>query len=243
VAHLYFSHQQGPYQVGQSLGLDSDEAHHAFRVARVTAGEKVLFGDGSGNLATVQIESVGADQVVGVVLETEVRPADEPGVWLAQALAKGDRDELAIQTATELGVSGVIPLAAARSVSRWRGDKAVTGVARWTKIVTQASKQSLRPWIPEVLEPHEPQNLAKAVPGAQIIVLHPEVSTALSDIDYDLGRPIVLVVGPEGGFDDAEIWALEHSGARIARLGSTVLRTSSAGPAALAVVNVKLGRW
>lgn len=243
MAHLYFCDESGPFALGASLSLVGEEAHHAFRVARLTAGESTLIGDGEGHTAEVRIDRVTGQEVTGVVVEAFAHPVEEPRVWLAQALAKGDRDELAIQTATELGVYGVIPLSARRSVSQWRGDKVHSGVARWTKIVTQASKQSLRAWIPEVREPVTVGDLSQAMPEARIIVLDPTASTPLSSLRLDRESPIVLVVGPEGGFDGAEIEALEQAGATRAVLGKTVLRTSSAGPAAVAVVNIQLGRW
>lgn len=243
MAHLYFSSEMGPYTPGSVLRLEGDEAHHAHRVARLTVGQNTLMGDGEGHLATVRIESVSSRDVTGLVLEAAVHLVEEPRVWLAQALAKGDRDEMAIQTATELGVFGVIPVRAARSVSQWRGDKVASGVARWKKIVTQASKQSLRAWVPEVSNPVAPEDIARAMPEARIIVLDPGAPTALSSVQWNHSTPIVIVVGPEGGFEPAEIDALEEAGAVRAVLGSTVLRTSSAGPAALAVVNMNLGRW
>lgn len=243
MAHLYFCKEPGPYAPGAVLHLDGDEAHHASRVARLTVGQNTLMGDGQGHHATVRIESVSGRNVTGVVLEASFHPVEEPRVWLAQALAKGDRDEMAIQTATELGVFGVIPVRAQRSVSQWRGDKVASGVARWKKIVTQASKQSLRAWVPEVWDPVAPHDIAQALPEAHIIVLDPDATTALSGVECDSTTPIVIVVGPEGGFDAAELEALEKAGATRAVLGETVLRTSSAGPAALAIINMKVGRW
>lgn len=243
MANLYLTLAPGPYHVGQTLVLTGDEAHHAARVGRLTVGENTLVGDGLGHTAAVVVESVTRREVHATVTEAQVHAIEEPRVWLAQALAKGDRDELAIQTATELGVYGIIPLLARRSVSQWRGDKLVSGVERWKKIVTQASKQSLRAHVPEVLPPCGVRDLSTAVPGARIIALDPEAETPLSAIDVDDHTPVVLVVGPEGGLDPDEIQYVDKAGGVHARLGSTVLRTSSAGPAALAVLNVKLRRW
>lgn len=243
MANLYLTPESGPFHVGQTLVLTGDEAHHAARVGRVSVGETTLFGDGQGHTASVVVESVTHQEVHAMVTEAQVHAVEEPRVWLAQALAKGDRDELAIQTATELGVFGIIPLSAHRSVSQWRGDKVVSGLNRWKKIVTQASKQSLRAFIPEVLPPCEVRDLSATIPGARIIALDPDAETPLSAIDVDDHTPLVLVVGPEGGLDQDEIQQVVSTGGVHARLGSTVLRTSSAGPAALAVLNVKLRRW
>ncbi|GMA96580.1 hypothetical protein GCM10025881_34040 [Pseudolysinimonas kribbensis] len=158
-------------------------------------------------------------------------PEPEPRLWLAQALAKGDRDELAIQAATELGVSGVIPWQADRSVSRWDGPKAAKGRERWAAIVREATKQSIRSRVPEVLP------LGSPLPGL-VLVLEPAADRALTAVELPAQGDVTLVVGPEGGLTAREL-ALGMP----VRLGAEVLRTSTAGPAALAVLNARLGRW
>ena len=170
-----------------------------------------------------------------------------PAVFLAQALAKGDRDELAVQVATELGVDGVIPWTAARSISRWEGAKVAKGRDRWAAVVREASKQSVRPWLPDVLDLVTTKQLARLAStdqaeGVRMLVLEPTAATPLSALDFDR-RDLVLVVGPEGGITPQELDALSAAGADIVRLGDEVLRTSTAGPAALAVLAVALGRW
>jgi 16S rRNA (uracil1498-N3)-methyltransferase len=168
---------------------------------------------------------------------------------LVQALAKGDRDELAIQAATELGVDGVIPWAAARSVSRWEGAKLARGRERWASIVREATKQSIRPWLPEVDELASTRQLAARAGSTRMLLLEPTASARLTDVAASIVRDapneadIVLVVGPEGGIAPAELDLLTEAGATAVRLGETVLRTSTAGPAALAILNQALGRW
>jgi 16S rRNA (uracil1498-N3)-methyltransferase len=158
-----------------------------------------------------------------------------------QALAKGDRDELAVQAATELGVSGVIPWAAERSVTRWEGAKLEKGRARWEAIVREASKQSIRAWVPEVGELVSTGSMISI--RGRVLVLDPTAEVALSSVALpDEGR-ILLVVGPEGGISPRELELLEQAGATRVRLGSEILRTSTAGPAAIAVLNARLGRW
>src|SRR5690606_27531551 len=172
------------------------------------------------------------------------RMQEAPGtrILLAQALAKGDRDELAVQAACELGVDGIIPWQAARSVSRWEGAKAFKGRERWASIVREAAKQAHRSWVPEVTEVQSTAQLAGRAAQARMLVLDPWTETRLSGIRPD-GRDIVLVVGPEGGIAPDELERLEGSGAERMRLGEAVLRTSTAGPAAIAVLSVALGRW
>jgi 16S rRNA (uracil1498-N3)-methyltransferase len=242
VASLYLA----PELTGANVGAGSivqvigDEARHAITVARVRVGERISVSDGDGLLATGSVTSTDGG-VVSVEVETAQRhPAPSPELWLAQALAKGDRDELAVQAATELGVSGVIPWAAERSIARWEGTKAAKGRDRWAAIVREATKQSIRPRVPTV-EPIVSTAGLSQLPG-RILVLEPDATTRLTEVPLDDAR-ITLVVGPEGGIAPRELEALSAAGATLVRLGPEVLRTSTAGPAALAVLNAKLGRW
>ncbi|HEU4756862.1 MAG TPA: 16S rRNA (uracil(1498)-N(3))-methyltransferase, partial [Agromyces sp.] len=169
-------------------------------------------------------------------------PEPAPRLTLVQALAKGDRDELAVQAATELGIDRVVPWAASRSVSRWDGPKAEKGRARWASIVREAVKQSIRARIPQVEPLASTRELPARLEGERMLLLVPGAETPLSAIRPD-GRDLALVVGPEGGMDPAEIERLREAGAEPVRLGEAVLRTSTAGPAAIAVLSVALGRW
>lgn len=230
---------------GDTLTLRGAEAHHAVAVRRVRAGEAVTVGDGRGVWLTGTVSAPVTPKEVSIVIDAraDVPPAS-PRLVLAQALAKGDRDELAVQAATELGVDGIVPWQAARSVSRWDAAKAQKGVARWASIVREAAKQAHRPWIPEVSAPVTTAQLA-AREGARLLVLEPTASLALTALPLEASdtADLVLVVGPEGGIAPEELAAFECAGATPVRLGETVLRTSTAGPAALALLNARLGRW
>jgi 16S rRNA (uracil1498-N3)-methyltransferase len=225
---------------GSVVTLGGDEGRHAIAVARVRVGERLSIGDGAGTVVSGSVLTVERDALtLGVETIVQVE-APRPELWLAQALAKGDRDELAVQAATELGVSGVIPWAAERSVSRWDGAKAAKGRERWVSIVREATKQSIRPFVPSV-EPLATTNGLAKLPG-QVLVLVPEAPVALTAVTLDADRT-TLVVGPEGGTSPRELDLLRDAGATLVRLGPEVLRTSTAGPAALAVLNARLGRW
>lgn len=243
MSHLYLSATAGPWSPGDEVSLTGDEAHHASRVGRLTVGETTLLSDGRGHRAQVTVTAVSSGVVALRVESASYEPLPTPQVWLAQALAKGDRDEAAIQAATELGIDGVIPFAASRSISKWQGDKADKGVVRWQKIVTEASKQATRSWIPRVVPMVDTAGLCAWAGDYNLIVLDPEATASLSDYSPRGDKPLVLVVGPEGGLSAQEIGALVAAGATARRLGPTVLRTSTAGPAALALLNVALRRW
>ena len=230
---------------GDAVTLTGAEAHHAATVRRVRVGEEVTLGDGRGAWLTGRVVSVAPREVVVAIEERVDAAAPSPRVVLVQALAKGDRDELAVQAATELGVDEIVPWQASRSVSRWDAAKAAKGRARWATIAREAAKQAHRAWLPEVSELTTTRALAQRAAASLVLVLEPTASDRLSALELDAAdaRDIVLVVGPEGGIAADELEALVAAGARLVRLGDTVLRTSTAGPAALAVVSTRLGRW
>jgi 16S rRNA (uracil1498-N3)-methyltransferase len=242
MASLYLNPELEPAdaEVGSRVSITGDEARHAVQVARVRLGERIAIGDGSGFLVWGSVVAATPTELAIEVDEVRHDPEPEPPLWLAQALAKGDRDELAVQAATELGAAGVIPWAAERSVSRWEGAKAIKGRERWASIVREASKQAIRSRVPEVAALATTAQLA-ALPGL-LLILDPLGEVALTEVPVT-GEPITLVVGPEGGISAREFALLDQAGATRVRLGAEVLRTSTAGPAALAVLNARLGRW
>ncbi|SIT74105.1 16S rRNA (uracil(1498)-N(3))-methyltransferase [Microbacterium sp. RU33B] len=228
---------------GAAVTLTGAEAHHAAAVRRVRVGEEVTVGDGRGVWLTGVVEAATPKEVVVRVTARSDIPAPSPRVTLVQALAKGDRDELAVQAATELGVDEIVPWQAARSVSRWDAAKAAKGRARWETISREAAKQAHRAWIPDVTEIVTTSRLTARASASVVLVLEPTADAALTAVEFEADRDIVLVVGPEGGIAPEELDALLDAGATLVRLGDTVLRTSTAGPAALAVVSAALGRW
>ena len=228
--------------VGDVIALTGAEAKHAAVVRRVRVGETITLGDGRGTWLEGVVDDVAAARVTVRIGSRRSHEAPASRIVLAQALAKGDRDELAVQAACELGVDEVVPWQAARSVSRWEGPKAVKGRQRWATIVREAAKQAHRAWIPEVAEVETTASLAARAVDARMLVLDPWTDTRLTGIRPD-GRDIVLVVGPEGGIAPEELERLEAAGAERVRLGDTVLRTSTAGPVAIALLSANLGRW
>jgi len=242
VASLYLASDLAGRDVvaGSVVTLGGDEGRHAITVARVRVGERLAVSDGAGLVVTGPVAAIDGNTLALTVESVARHPAPSPELWLAQALAKGDRDEMAVQAATELGVSGVIPWAAERSISRWEGAKAVKGRDRWASIVREATKQSIRPRVP-VVEPIATTSALAKLPGL-VLVLEPTAALPLTEVDLDAER-ITLIVGPEGGVSPRELDVLGAAGAAAVRLGPEVLRTSTAGPAALAVLNARLGRW
>jgi 16S rRNA (uracil1498-N3)-methyltransferase len=234
---------QSAARPGDSVTLTGTEAHHAAAVRRVRIGEEVTVGDGRGAWLSGHCEAVSPREVTVRITAREDVPAARPRIILVQALAKGDRDELAVQAATELGVDEIVPWQAARSVSRWDAARAEKGRARWAGIVREAAKQAHRAWIPEVAVLATTDSLVGRATGSHVVILEPTAGFRLTDVAPDADRDVVLIVGPEGGIAPEELAALRAAGATAARLGDTVLRTSTAGPAAIAVLSAALHRW
>lgn len=254
MANLYYGDglDRTALERGSLVTIDGDEARHAVRVSRLRVGERILVGNGVGTIAEGEVIGADRDRFTVRIESSETVGEPDQRLTLVQALAKGDRDERAVEQATEFGVDAIVPWQAARSVSRWGdagGDKAEKGVSKWARIAREASKQSLRARVPLVRAPVLTKELCEdaARSGFEVVVLHPRGELALSE--WATGQAarsaseLMLVVGPEGGLADDELDRLSEAGATIVRLGETVLRTSSAGPAALAVLNVALHRW
>lgn len=246
MAHFYLQEKlrTAECRPGQVVIVDGTEARHAVTVSRVRPGDRLRLGNGAGLLLEGTVLSAEAAELTLRVDDASETAAATPRIRLVQALAKGDRDELAIQAATELGVDGVIPWTAARSITRWEGPKIAKGHERWSSIVREASKQSIRAWLPDVGPLASTKQLAVLAATTRMLLLEPTATGRLTEVAAPTDdRDIVLVVGPEGGISPAELLLLERAGARSVRLGDTVLRTSTAGPAALAILNATLGRW
>ncbi|MBT0770830.1 16S rRNA (uracil(1498)-N(3))-methyltransferase [Kineosporia sp. J2-2] len=226
------------------LLLDGEEGRHAAAVRRIRAGEVVEVADGSGAVAACTVTDAGKAHLDLVVTSVEVVPAPAVRFGLVQALAKGGRDEMAVETATEAGVDLVLPWQAARSVSRWEGPKVAKNEKRWAAIAREAAKQSRRPRIP-LLEPlRSTTALAARLATADLaLVLHEDATVPLVDVKLPDTGEVLLVVGPEGGIGEPELGTLTGAGAQPVRLGPEVLRTSSAGPIALGYLAAVSGRW
>jgi 16S rRNA (uracil1498-N3)-methyltransferase len=221
---------------GDRVVLDGPEGRHAAVVRRLRVGEPVDLVDGAGTRCTGVVAATTRDTVTVDVASRLTEPALSPRITLVQALAKGDRGELAVELATEVGVDEVVPWSAARCVVRWDGDRGAKALARWRSTAREAAKQSRRARFPTVHDLMSTQQVA-GLPG-QLLVLHEDAATPLSSVPL-LGD-VVLVVGPEGGIAPEELAVL---GRTAVRLGAGVLRTSTAGAAAAAVVSARTGRW
>ncbi|MCL1869188.1 MAG: 16S rRNA (uracil(1498)-N(3))-methyltransferase [Promicromonosporaceae bacterium] len=237
---------------GATYVLDGAEGRHAGVVQRKRVGERVDVVDGVGTRLVCVVASVEGSEVRLTVDDVVAEPAPDVVVTLVQALAKGDRDELAVEAAVEVGADAVLPWQADRSVVVWRGERAARSRGRWIATVRSAVKQARRAWLPPVGEAVTTPQLAARVrsvvdAGGVALVLHEEATTPIAAAALptpgDATPELLVVVGPEGGIAESEVQALTGAGAVAVRLGPHVLRTSTAGPVAVALLSDRLGRW
>lgn len=259
-------------KAGDTFILGGPEGHHARTVKRLGPGEPVDIVDGAGLRVSGHLLDDG-DGLPVAVTTVRQEPAHSPSLVLVQALAKGGRDELAIEAATELGIDAVVPWQADRSIVRWKMDKAEKGRTKWQTTVRAAAKQARRARVPEVHPCLGSAGLVDMTSEANVaLILHEDADSSIASLLDDPAVAVVmgghqpgteelqaagnsendasakplsvlLIVGPEGGISGQETAALTAAGAVAVRLGPHVLRSSTAGPAAISVLNHLLGRW
>jgi len=229
---------------GAVVSVEGDEAHHAVAVRRLRVGEEVVLTDGVGTSARGLVSSTGRRVFEVTVSSVSSAPAPSPSVVVVQALPKGDRGELAVEMLTEVGVESIVPWAAARSVAVWRAERAAKSLARWRSTAREAAKQARRSWFPAVEEMARTSDVAALLSSVDLaVVLHEEAATPLTSLEVSATGMVAVVVGPEGGLTDEELAAFVAVGAHPVRLGAEVLRTSTAGVAAVSALLARTPRW
>lgn len=242
------------HQPGQQFVLSGPEARHAVTVRRLGPGQWLDVVDGEGVRVRAQVVSADTQRLVLAVQEVHRTEAPSVRLMLVQALAKADRDLQAVESCTELGVDDVVAWQADRSVARFREGRKQKQLDKWRNTITAAAKQSRRSRWPVLWDPVDTAgltNLMASSPQTFWVVLHEKAEQTLIGLfqqhqDVSVGSEVsrvALVVGPEGGISDAEIDQLTARGARTALLGPDVLRSSTAGPAGMVLVNMFTGRW
>lgn len=231
--------------VGDTVELRGPEGRHAVTVKRLQVGERIDLGDGAGMVLHATVEAlIDRDSLVARVVERADERAPQPRIIVVQALPKGERGETAVETLTEVGVDVIVPWQAERCVARWTGDKVQRGQAKWAATARAAGKQARRAWLPEVASLARTADVEALVARAACaIVLHEEAQVSLRDIAVPADGDVVLVVGPEGGVSPDELGRFTAAGAQLALIGPTVMRTSTAGTVAAAVVLAATARW
>lgn len=246
---LFYSTEVTGAGAGDTVYLDPAGSAHAIRSQRLSVDDPLLVSDGAGTLAQGIIAIADPQQTGITITAVTVQSSPLIGINLVQALAKGDRDLLAAEMATEVGVDEVTPWQAHRCIVRVRPERAAKTHAKWQAKLHAAAQQSRRAFIPRlqpvlqgssVADLHVPRN------GEHLIVLHEDGHEDLTGVVEALPETtswVHLAVGPEGGISAEELAAVEDSGGHIVRIGPHVMRASTAGPVAIALLNHLLNRW
>ena len=231
-------------RAGDSVVVEGDEAHHAVVVRRLRVGEALQLADGWGRVATAEVSATTKRSFTATVADVADHAEPRPRVTVVQALPKGERGELAVEVLTEIGVSRIVPWAAARSVAVWKGERAAKSHAKWQATAREAAKQSRRAWHPEVAPLATTDEVAALAAQADLaVVLHEDAAEPIGALALPDDGDLLVVVGPEGGLTDDEVARFVDVGAVSVRLGTEVLRTSTAGVAAVAALLVRTPRW
>jgi 16S rRNA (uracil1498-N3)-methyltransferase len=234
---LFFAATLGRPEVGSLATLDGDDGRHAVVVRRIRPGERIVVGDGQGYGVRGCVRDVGRAELTFEVTETLTTPDEGRRVVAVQALAKGDRSELAVEMLTETGVTTIVPWSASRSVVRWSGERGDRSRTKWQATAREAAKQSRRLRIPDVTPAMTTAEVARRVADADAaLVLHEAATERLADQRLPESAEVVIVIGPEGGIAPEELEAFRAAGATAVAISDGVLRTSTAGAVAVALL-------
>jgi len=221
--------------------LPGDAAHHATRVLRLAAGDPVVLFNGKGGEHHGQIAGIDR-RVVSVQLD-RFSPDDRESpldITLVQSITSGERMDYALQKATELGVSRIVPVTTERTSIKLKADRAEKRLEHWHKVIISACEQSGRNVIPGLAPVCSLRQWLEQKSEKTCLLLHPQAMESLSSVT-NVTQPVAIVVGPEGGFSEQEIDLLQDEGCRLVRMGPRVLRMETAGPAMLAILQAQLG--
>lgn len=222
--------------------ISGDEGRHAATVKRMRMGERLEVCDGMGNRASGLVIALGKDWVDLDIDERNFEPPSDVQFVAIQAVAKGDRADLALEILTEVGIDRIIPWKSRHSIAKW--DDSGKSLHKWQRVAREASKQARRSWIPQVDEAVTTTELAEILPTFDVVVvLHESAEASLSGISVPSSGTVAIVIGPEGGISTEEVESLQSLGAHVVRMGTSIMRTSTAGGSALAVLASKTERW
>lgn len=226
---------------GKAVDLDGGASHYLGRVLRLAVGDTVTLFNGDGSDYAAEIRDIGRDRMSVMVIDARALGNESPlSITLVQAISRGERMDFSLQKATELGVNCIQPLTSQRVEVRLDHDKQAKRLAHWQKVVISACEQSGRARLPEVKSPMALRQWLQDGTDAQRLVLEPSATLKLSSA-LSAMSPVSILVGPEGGFAPEEMEQIRLNGVKAVSLGPRTLRTETAGPAAIAVLQALLG--
>ena len=231
-----------PRKVGSTYEFDSDDAQHAIRVLRMSAGETFMLSDGRGKWSKVKIFAVKKKSLEVEVIETGIQDPLDISITVVQALPKGDRLKECIELLTEGGVDTIIPWTAQRSIG-----KAEKGIEKLHVTAREASKQSRRLFIPQVTDVANTSKVVELIAKHDLVlVFHESATSKVSEIvtrKYYESQSVMIIIGPEGGITDEELLLFKSARANVALMGRPILRSAHAGLAAMSAVNALIKVW
>jgi 16S rRNA (uracil1498-N3)-methyltransferase len=228
-----------PTGVGVRYEFNNEDAHHAIKVLRLSAGERFNLGDGKGAWSRVVIENVNKKSMTVKVLESGFQEALSTQFTVVQAIPKGDRIKESIELSTEGGVDRIIMWKSERSIGRSE-DK----IEKLKNTAREASKQSRRFYIPAIDGVATTEQIIDEIAKADLaLIFHESATMRLSQVVTPGPKKVLAIIGPEGGLTDDEVEAFAAAGAKVVLMGRPILRSAHAGLAALAAINTALSVW
>jgi 16S rRNA (uracil1498-N3)-methyltransferase len=236
-------HVAAPLAAGSEVVLPESAAVHLARVLRLAVGDECVLFNGDGNDYAARITTMGKRELrVVVAARREVGNESPLAITLLQGVARGEKMDLILQKATELGVTAIAPLWSQRSEVKLDEARTEKRLAHWRGVVASACEQCGRARVPDVAMPVSLAAALGTLPaGGLRLILDPEGELALGTLTVDGGTNIVLAVGPEGGWSPADRDQLRAAGFQGLKLGPRILRTETAGLAAIASLQSRLG--
>ncbi|MGF7185484.1 16S rRNA (uracil1498-N3)-methyltransferase [Desulfitispora alkaliphila] len=234
-------------QDGKVLIIDTD-ARHIAKVLRLEPGSQISVFDGTGNEYQVELTEVSNNSVEGIVVTEVAQNREAPiKITLLQGLPKQAKMEVIVQKCTELGVAKIAPIITERTVVNWDVEKGAKKTTRWQKVAQEACKQCGRQVVPTIEEPKKLQEVLNNISANALFLIPWEseeatgIKEVLKKVSEDTFNEVYIAIGPEGGFSRREIDAAIAKGAIPVTLGKRILRTETAGMAAVTIVLYELG--
>ena len=229
---------------GDRLTISGDTHHHLYKVLRVRLGSRLTLLDGRGHCCEVELERIDWQDALARVVRRWREDDRSLPVTLIQAAPKGDKFDLVLQKGTELGVRCFRLVRTAYSVPQVSPDRMLKREQRWLRIVTEAARQCRRSFLPEVsLAPHLADLVNEQTDDLKLVLWEAGSVPLAEALPEETPAGIRLLVGPEGGFAEDEIAAITAAGFVAVHLGPRILRTETAGLAAVSVLQFLYGDW
>ncbi|MET0654852.1 MAG: 16S rRNA (uracil(1498)-N(3))-methyltransferase [Pseudoxanthomonas sp.] len=234
-------HVAMPLPVGSKIVLPESAAAHLVRVLRLREGDACVLFNGDGNDCAARIATAGKREVVVEILSSAAVGNESPlRITLVQGIARGEKMDLILQKATELGVAAIVPVVAERTEVKLDAERTEKRMAHWRSVVASACEQSGRSVVPTLAAPAALADAVRAIEGSLKLVLDPAGEDSLASLRAPASS-VVLTIGPEGGWSPRDRATLNGAGYTGLRLGPRVLRTETAGLAAIAALQARFG--